>query len=186
MPSAVPFTDPQFAYAKYTQLDSSPYVCVNHLMENSELVWKLLKYNTPDAWQKSDLSQSEKAELIYSGQENLTDFRVFLDTGQPDVWVEEVTILRFGTYSLYPDDRTRGTLSMLLEVYSHYKINYLTNYKTRVDMIAQEFLRVFNGATLGGIGQFYFDIMGNRNARAEVAGQIPFKGRYMIFSNKTN
>lgn len=174
------------SYAQYGSLDSLPYNCISHLMNNDELIWKLLFYNTADAWDKSNLTQSEKASLIYNGSDDTSAFRVFMDMGQPDaVWGEQ-TQIRLSTYSIFPDNRTVGTISMFFECYAHYKVNHLSNYKTRTDMITQRFLQVFNGVNIAGIGRMHFDILGNPNDRREPSGQTPFKGMYIIMSNKSN
>src|SRR5688572_7667099 len=155
------------AYAQYEFFDELSYTCMKYLMEHDELIWKLIKYSEPDAWRKPDLTFEEKGELIYNGQPNNTVARAFLDLGQPDVWTEEICIIRIAPYSLFPENRTVGTISAILETYSHYKINHLTNYKTRVDMITKRLLQVFNGATIGGIGKFYFDRQGSETNRLE-------------------
>ena len=61
---------------------------------------------------------------------------------------------------------------------------HLSNYKTRTDMIAQQLIETFNGATIDGlsIGKLYFDRLGQSDARSERAGQLPFKGRWIVFA----
>lgn len=173
------------SYAQYDFFDEYSYTLIKYLMENDEVVWKLLKYDTPDAWNKPDLTQSEKASLIYGGEDNTAAYRVFMDIGQPDVLTEEVCIIRISPYSIFPDNRVVGTTSIMFEVYSHYKTNHLSNYKTRIDMIAKRFIQVFNGATIGGLGKLFFDRVGSDSNRMENGSQLPFKGRWLIMSNKS-
>jgi len=170
-------------YANYEQLSNYSYDCIKYLMNENELIWKLLKYPTPDAWNETDLTFEEKSALIYGGQEDTTDFRVFLDPGQPDAWVHEDTILRIYPYGLVGSNRTYGRCTMIFEVFSHYKINHLSNYKTRVDTITQQLLEVFNGSDIGGIGKLFFDALASRDDRLLVAGQVPFKGKSILMSN---
>lgn len=172
------------AYARYEFLDMVAYECYKYLMENDELIWKLIKYDTPDAWNMSDLTRSEKAALIYNGQDDLTVARAFMDLGQPDVWVKENTIIRISPAIINPENRTIGDVGIQFEVYSHWKINHLTNYKTRIDMVAKQFIKVFNGANVGGVGRLFFDKLGSFGNRSETGGQLPFKGRWIIMSNK--
>jgi hypothetical protein len=68
-------------------------------------------------------------------------------------------------------------------VFSHYKINHLSNYKTRVDYMVEQLLGTFNGANIGGIGLMSFDKMADQSSRLFQAGQIPFGGKQIIFSN---
>jgi hypothetical protein len=108
-----------------------------------------------------------------------------MDVGQDDVLTQETCIIRISPYSVYSQGRTLGTMYMCFEAYSHYSINHLSNYKTRVDMIMKQFLQTFNGATVGGIGQLNLDQMANRNARLENSGQIPNRGKMMLMAVKS-
>ncbi len=180
--------DNKSGYNTYAGIDDVPYSCIESLINNNEVIWKLLKYNSPDAWNKSNLSHAEKAAMIYQGQEDATKFNVFMDTGMPDVWTQEVSVLRASLFELYPDNRVTGTIAVLFEFYSHYKINHLSNYKTRIDMATQQILQTMNGIVLpgpGNIGRLHFDRMGFQNDRAYAGGQIPYKGRYILMSNKS-
>jgi hypothetical protein len=176
----------QDAYAKYKGFKNFSYNCIMHLIENSELVWKILKYNDPEAWDKPNLSREEKRNLIYKGDGEISNYRVFSDVGQNDVWDIEACLIRISPYSIFPDNRSIGTLYMSFEVFSHYKINHLSDYTTRTDTIMEEFLRVFNGANIGGIGLLNFNRIENVQARAEMAGQIPYKGRWLLMGVKSN
>jgi len=171
-------------YNKFATLPLLSKNCIDYLIENDEDIWKLLKHNTPDAWNKPDLSLIEKTSLIYSGQEDTTLYRVFMDNGTPDAWKVEDTILRISPYAIVPENKTVATVSILFEVYSHYKINTLSNYQTRVDTIVSRLLEVLNGIEIGTLGQLYFDKMGAYDARVYQASQIPFKGKNMLMAVK--
>lgn len=173
-------------YSTFSAMVNFPYECISALMVESELVWKLLKYDTSDAWNRPNLSSSEKRALIYSGQDDTSLFRVFMDEGQPDVLTKEMTVLRIANYSIMPDNRIVGTVNIIAEVYSHYKLNHLSNYTVRTDAIMGELIRVFNGRNVGGIGRLFFDKMGSPSTRLENGGQLPFKGKWMIMSNKSS
>lgn len=173
------------AYATYENFDELAYNCIMHMRDSNELIWKLIKYATPDAWTKPDLTRQEKSSLIYAGQENIFDYRVFMDLGQPDVLTQEACIVRISPYSIFPENRSIGTISIMFEVYSHYKINHLSNYKTRVDVIMKEFLKTFNGANVGGIGLLNFDRLANQSARLENGGQLPHRGKWMLMGVKS-
>ena len=151
-------------------------------MDNNELIWKLLKWNSSDAWNKPDLTHQEKADLIYSGQQDTSQYHVFMDGKQPDVLMNEIALLRIMPHYAVGLNRTVGYIEISMEVYAHYKINHLTNYKTRVDSIAQELLTVFNGADVGGLGLLSFSKMADQSSRLFESGQIPFGGKSLIFS----
>lgn len=177
------------AYNLYTQLPNYSYRLIQHLLENNELIWKLLKHPNPDAWMDSvtNLTQAEKGALIWNGRGDASDFNVFMDDGIPDVETQEVTRLNILPYGISPRNRTVGDITLLMEVYSHYKINTLSNYTTRVDTILQQLLETFNGSVVEGlgIGRIFFDKRGAGATRMELGGQIPFRGKWLLFASKT-
>lgn len=170
------------AYNDFKQFSTLSYNCISTLMTGSELVWKLLKYTAPDAWNKPDLTLEEKAALVYAGQEDSSKYRVFMDGKQPDVLMDEIAMVRIMPSYAYGINRTVGVIRVTMEVFAHYKINHLTNYTTRVDAIAQELLGIFNGVNVGGLGLMAFSEMMDESARLFQAGQIPFGGKQMIFT----
>lgn len=180
-------TPEEKGYAQYEGFDSLSYECIKYLMDNDEVIWKLLFYNTSDAWNRANLTKEQKISLIYDGSDNTANFRVFADQGQPDVETAEQCQIRISPHSIFPDNRVIGTTSLILECYSHYKINHLSNYRTRIDMITKRFIQVFNGVTINGlVGNLFFDRMGSESNRMEWGGQQPFKGRWIIMSAKSS
>ncbi len=176
------------SYAYYPDYDVVPYRCVKYLMEQDDIIWRLIKYNSPDAWDETrfpNLTMQEKAALIYAGSDNTSDFRVFMDRGQPDVNTLEICQIRISNYSIFPENRVVGTMSVIFEVYPHYKVNHLSNYRTRGDMIMKRLIQVFNGSSIAGIGKLYFDRIASESTRQETGGQLPYLGKWMIMSNKS-
>lgn len=178
----------KYAYSTYEGYDEYPYRCISYLIENNEIIWRLLKYNSPDAWDISkypNLTHAEKAELIYTGVGEMIDFNVFSDVGQPDSFTKQTTILRISNYTLVPDNRTTGTATMIFEVYSHYHLNQLTNRRTRGDMILQQLIKTFNGKDVGtGLGKLFFDKAAVPSNTIQASGQLPFRGKWMLMSNR--
>jgi hypothetical protein len=173
------------AYNPFTQYARYSYNCISYLMNNNQLVWKLLKHAHPEAWNEPDLSQEEKAALIYKGQENAAISAVFLDIKQPDVFTTEAAILRISPYFAVGLNRTVGIVEISMEIFCHYKINHLSNYQTRVDTIVGELLATFNGADIGGLGLLHFNKLADQNSKMILAGQIPFGGKQVIFTNNS-
>jgi hypothetical protein len=173
------------SYAQFENLDQFSYNCVKYLMEQDEVIWKLLYYKTPDAWSKANLSQSEKASLIYDGSDNTAPFSVFMDIGSPDVVSNEASIIRISPYSITPENRTVATVAIMFEVYCHYKLNHLSNYTVRTDVIMKRFIQVFNGAHIGGLGRLFFDRMASDYPRMDLAGQLPYRGKWLIMATKS-
>jgi hypothetical protein len=170
------------AYNDFRQLSKISYNCIKFMMDNNELIWKLLKNSEPDAWNDANLTQEEKAALIYAGQQDTSMYHVFMDGKQPDVLVKEVTLVRIMPHYAIGLNRTIGLIEVDMEVFSHYKINHLSNYTTRIDTIAEELLATFNGSDIGGLGLLVFDKMADQSSRLFQAGQIPFGGKQLIFS----
>jgi hypothetical protein len=180
-------TPEEKGYAQYRGFDSLSYNCIEHLMNNDETIWKLLYDLTPNAWNRGDLTMAQKRSMIYQGQDNSADYKVYLDQGAPDVMTREDCIIRISPHSIFPENRVIATVSMVFECYCNYKVNTLSNYKTRIDMITQRFLQVFNGVAIDGmVGNLYFDRMGSESNRLEWGGQVPWKGRWIIMSAKSN
>lgn len=172
----------QYAYNDFQNFNQISYNCIKLLMNENELVWKLLKYKSPDAWNKPDLTQEEKSELIYSGQQDSSKFNVFMDSKQPDVLVDETTLLRIMPYYAYGYNRTIGVIHVSMEIFSHYKINHLSNYTTRIDTIAGELLALFNGSHIGTLGYMGISKIIDQSSRLFQAGQIPFGGKQIVFA----
>jgi hypothetical protein len=172
----------QSAYNDFGQFSKLSYRCIKYLMDSNELVWKLLKYQDADAWNKPNLTQIEKGDLIYAGQEDTSMYHVFMDNKQPDVLVKEISLLRIAPHYAVGLNRTVGYIEVSMEVFSHYKINHMSNYQTRIDTITEELLALFNGADVAGIGLMSFDKMADQSSRLFQAGQIPFGGKQIIFT----
>lgn len=170
------------AYNNFAQFSKLSYNCIKYMMYNDEMIWKLLKHTEPDAWNKPDLTIQGKAELIYAGQQDSSKYNVFMDGKQPDVLVNETTLIRIMPYTARGLNRTVGMINVSMEVFSHYKINHLSNYQTRVDTIVEHLLGLFNGIDVGGLGLMHFNTMADQSDRLFQAGQIPFGGKQIIFS----
>lgn len=175
--------DRKIEYNKFSYLPELSYNCIKYLMGNDEMIWKLLKYSSPDAWNKPDLTTSEKAALIYDGSEDSTKFRVFLDVGQDDSWVKEACLLRISPLEISPTNYIYGQIIMSFEIYSHYKINHLSNYATRLDMATQRIIEIFNGSEVGGMGRLYFDKGASQYTKVRTIGSVPMKGKLVLMCN---
>jgi hypothetical protein len=173
------------AYNKYFDFPDYSFKCIEHLMDNNEEIWKLLKYTTPQAWEEPNLTSAEKRALIWKGHGISSDYRIFMDDGPPDVVTKETAQLRIYPFGISPDVRNIGTVTIMMETYSHYKINTLSNYRTRTDTIIQQLIETFNGLNMFGIGRMHLSKKGTSASRMESGGQLPFKGKWLLFGNDT-
>lgn len=170
--------DPTFN--TYVTLPLVGFSCIMHLVDNNEVVWKLLKYNESDAWNKANLTRDEKMALIYNGKGNQNDFRVFMDEGQVDVWNDVACVLRIFPLEIFPENQVMSDLYIAFQVLSYYEINHLTNYQTRIDTIVAEIAKTFNGAIIDGVGQTMFDRDSFPRCKMAPYGIKPFNGRMII------
>ena len=172
------------AYAKYQILPSLAYKIIDHLITNpnAEIIWRLLKYNTVDAYKQPNLSISEKRGLIYKGGGHQEDCSVFIDFSFDDATNEAKTFLRIYPATIFPTNRTIGICGINFEILSHTKINHLANYTTRVDTIMQAIISVLNGADIGGIGVMYFDRQRSSFDKSQLIGKNPYKGKLLTMS----
>ena len=176
-------TRDRIAYNLFEGYDEIPYQIINHLMDNNETIWKLLQYETPDAYLKGDLQKEDKARLIYAGQEDSSQYKVYMDVGQPDAFTKEVSMLRIANWNVAPKNRTVGIATVSFQIYCHYKVNHLSNYRTRNDMLVQQVIQTMNGVLLNaGLGRFYFDGKRELTDRMILTGQIPYSGKQVFMS----
>ena len=171
-------------YATYSSMPNVSYKIIEYLITNpkAEIIWKLLKYNDADAYTRPNLTQKEKASLIYKGEAIQADYRVFFDFMMDDAETEMNTILRIYPAEVYPINRVTGLCTINLEVFTHSKINHLSNYTTRVDVIIQTLIDVLNGADIGGVGVLFFDNQASRYDKIQTIGQKPYKGKLLKMS----
>ena len=176
--------DIKSSYATYEMMNNLSYRIIEYLMQSSdaEIIWKLLKYNEADAYLKPNLSLEEKAKLIYNGESDMTNFNVFFDFMMDDAETEMNTILRVYPAEIYPINRVTGLCTINFEVFTHSKINHLSNYTTRVDVIMQTLIDILNGADIGGIGVLFFDNQASRYDKIQTIGQKPYKGKLLKMS----
>ena len=171
-------------YAISENLPNISYRIIEYLMTSpdAEIIWKLLKYDDADAYSRPNLTLEEKSKLIYNGEAVLSKYNVFFDYMMDDAEDQMKTLLRIYPAEVYPTTRVTGICTVNLEVFTHSKINHLSNYTTRVDVIIQTLLKVLNGVDVGGIGVLFFDNQGSRYDRIQTIGQKPYKGKLLKMS----
>lgn len=173
----------QEQYNSFENLPEVSYNIIKYLIDNEDEMWKMLKYNSPDAWDKPNLTKAEKGALVYAGQENETDYRVFMDVGNDNSWTIEACFVRISPATLLPANYVNGAMSIALEVYSHYKINTMSNYKTRIETVTRRLLKTLNGADIDSVGRLYFDLKASPSCKSVIIGSIPYKGRGIVMCN---
>lgn len=144
-------------YNKYSSTRGFGYSIIKYLMKNNEVIWKLLKYNTPDALDKPNLTLEEKRQLIWTGNGDSEDYRVFRSPFLDDAITSQISQLRIYNSVLSPDNRSIGTVDIGIECLCHDKIINLNNYESRVEVMIQEIISTINGRDIDGVGVLSFD-----------------------------
>lgn len=180
------------SYNKFTQYPIFSYNCISYLIndENSETLWKLLYYDDANAWKSDadhpDLTEAQKRSLVYGGENNPNDYRVFLDMGMDSAITGEICLLRVSPLEIIPSQQSIGYVTMSFEVFCHSNINTLSNYQNRIDAATQYIISALNGQYIDGVGRLYFNINASRQCRSVLVGQLPYRGRRTIMSNWSN
>lgn len=171
------------AYADYKVLPHLSYNIFQYLIlstkPEAELLWKLLKYNEANAYDKDNLTRKEKGELIYNGGEHQELFSLFMDFTMDDATDVEKSYLRIYPATIYPDTRTTGMCAVNMEIMVHSKINQLSNYTTRIDTIVQLLISLLNGVDVGGVGVMFFDGQRSQLCACRTIGNKPYKGKVL-------
>ena len=130
-------------YNTYNTTRGFGYAILKYLMVNNEQIWKLLKYDTPDALSKPNLTMEEKRKLIWNG------------TG--DAETSQISQLRIYNSVFSPDNRSVGTIDIGIECLCHNKIVNLDNYESRPEVMIQQVIECLNGQDIAGVGVLAFD-----------------------------
>lgn len=168
------------SYNQYLTYPNIQYQLIMYLIDNNETIWKMLKYESPDAWKQPNLSRKEKMDLIYRGTGNQCDFNVFMDEGQNDVFTESTCLLRIFPYELFPENYVETDIYVCFQILTYYDINHLSNYQTRTDVIVSELLRTFNGKSIDGVGRIVFDRNTFPRCKAGTYSTKPFMGKLVV------
>lgn len=178
-------------------------------MGNNEIIWKLFKYNTPDALLKPNLTSAEKQNLIYTGfnwdgsrwvLDESTDKAVWRQPFNDDANTDAQTMMRIFLSSIYPENRTVGVAYYTIELITHMKcIAIMSNLgdvdtekavtsENRVELLTQQVLETLNGAEVGGIGRIFFDTEGGymTKSNAGLYNNRNYCGNRIVFGCRVN
>ena len=166
-----------------------PYKIVTALMENDDFC-KLIYYNTMDALDKPDLTDTQKRDLIWDGDANRTDkFNIFLTNVQPNEEVENRTIMKVYRFNSDPDNLFISTVCYRFDVLFGSKIP-LVRYQgipcNRGDVIEMEIMKTLNGKDVAGVGclQFNSRLSTLANSYTGVGNNYTFTGLTIIMATQ--
>ena len=110
---------------RYNQHKAIRYITdriIYHLIDNNEIIWKLLKYNSDDALMQPNLTKDEKVELIYKGGGLKADgFKVFRQAYVDDVELTDGSMIRVFLSNIIPESRIISDVAITVECLVHNK-----------------------------------------------------------------
>jgi hypothetical protein len=143
-------------YNQYAHVPDFSKNIIHFLLNNNEIIWKLLKYATPDALSKPNLTKDEKSKLIYAGVGDEEDYRVFTKPIPNNAVIEEQSQLRVFLMRLVPLNDVIGHVDMCFQIISHNNIEILDTYQNRNEVLLQQVIATLNGQNINGITNFGF------------------------------
>ena len=153
-------------YNTFNGLSDIPYKILSILIENNEIIFKILKYEDENPLEHDNLTIDEKIDLIYrSGQENPngdeedTGKRIFLIPKSTNGTVTQQSQLKINLSSIIPKDQTRALCTYAIEIISSLDIDLLDEGRcTRTGILCEEILKTLNGCRFDGIdGDLFFN-----------------------------
>lgn len=175
---------------KFTTMPYIPYKIIMALLENDNFC-KLIYYNTIDALTCPNLSMKEKKNLIWTGQDNMDDYNIFMTNVQPNEETINRTILKVYRYNTSPSNNVRAVVSYAFELLYGTKMP-LVNYNgvtcNRGDVIEMEIMKTLNGEDVAGVGFMQYD---NRlsalcNSRVGVGNNYTFTGLMIVMATQVS
>lgn len=154
-------------YNQFDELPQMPYRMLVELIENNENIWKLLKHTEANALSQPNLTIAEKRELIYNGQEDERDYRVFPQLYIDESFNEKQSQLRIEVGEIRPDNYIYGQVNFSLMVIAHNSMSVLDNYENRTTRMMQEVIKTLNGKEINGIGKLSFNRMRHESVLAK-------------------
>jgi hypothetical protein len=170
---------------KFNTDDSIPlmsYSCASYLVQNNELIWKLLLDKTPDSWKLPNLTTKQKTDMIYQGLGDVNNYNVFFDDFQDDAINSECTFLRIFPIDDIPQTHLISNVCIAMVVFTHWNLNHLSNYETRIERIVQQLKSTFHGRDIPKVGQLIYSQERSRACKSIIVGKTPYKGKMIVFN----
>lgn len=132
-----------------------PYNIIQHLFLDED-IWKLLYYTTSDALEQPNLTAKQKAALVWTGQDDQENYRVFLTQMQENVTTVQSVVLRLYKQRVRPVDVSHGVILYTLEIDCKTKLGMLNDCRSRLDVLWDEAMKMIVGKDVGGLGMLFF------------------------------
>ena len=168
-------------YNSLMALPQAPYNILQYLALNNENIWKMIKYNSYDAFSKSNLTLKEKLEYVWKDGKQ-EDYSVFFTNLIEDAICESKCVLKIYQYYIH----ARPSVYIATPVYA-FDFLYggkmsLVEYNgipcNRGDVFIHEILSTLNGKDIGGVGVLMLsdDLSRYSAARSVIGNSKTFTG----------
>jgi hypothetical protein len=130
------------------------YLLTNN-SEECENFWKVLYYPTADALQKDKLTLKQKRDLIWRGQPNESDYKLFNKPVISDSMVtgDNMIQMRMFRYGDNPTQLIKANLLFEFELYTNDKLSNIVNendmFVERTDYLENRLKDILNGTDIG-------------------------------------
>ncbi len=180
------------SYNNFLEMPLIPHKIIEYLFasetEVAEMIWKLLKYNDIDCLNKPNLTQSEKAELRWTGSSKQETFKLFIKPTISDSLVNSdmQNILKIYRLRTTPNNNLSATIDVRFELITNENssiVKYNGVYCERLDVLEACILSLFNGKDIG-VGIMEFSLQNSRLSQSNLAlgDNVNFYGRYLVFN----
>lgn len=173
-------------YNSLSQLPNIPYNIIKYLVQNDEIIWKLMKYPDYNALSKPDLTMTEKLNMLWcSGPQE--KFNVFLTPLVEDAIPESKCIFKLYQYYIHAKELYTSTVVYAFDFLYGGQMT-LVEYNgipvSRGDLFINRILEVLNGAEVNGIGKLtFFDDMSRYSlGKATIGNSKTFTGVCMYMA----
>lgn len=147
-------------FNQFTQLAYAPYRIIEYLANNNQNIWKMLYYSTYDCLSQTDLTLSQKLELVWRGDAEQKEYNVFLNRTVEDAEPDSTCILKIYRVDNKPINHLLSTVSYEFDFLFGSKIS-LVEYNgiccNKGDVFESELMQTLNGVDIGGVGLLQFN-----------------------------
>lgn len=184
------------SFNSFKYLDEFPYKIFEYLAtstaQEAENLWKCLKYNDKDCLEKDNLTYEEKLNLIWNGDSDTQDYRVFNTIMLPNSLDEskEMTQIRLYEKQLIPTNQYNALVLFEIDIFTNDKTNALYNERgvlvEKTSYIQNScLLPLLNGIDLGiGYNYLRFDRETSRGSQSMIglSNSKSWYGRYFVLA----
>lgn len=160
-------------YSGLKEIDTMPYKMVEKLIDSAdEDLWRLLKYDDPEALSKPKLNRLEKVNLIWMGQRQQQDkCRIFFTRTIEDNIPSEHCIIKIFNWKMNPINAYTVNVVWVWEFLWGANQSIVYNRDgipvNRGDLMMRHVMQCLNGEYVGGIGEISFISDRNRWAQGQ-------------------